>query len=160
MNLAFSRAYSCNILPSAFKEKIAKKTGYSKLINIEDQLQKLPAKDHNNVKALLRDITSSKDSEGQVGKAFSNGKWFEKWGKHYVRSLISAHQLQQCNNFKDPGVQIYGGMYFNKVQDTVDEVFCSLPAPQPSLSHRGKHGYEPANMRSYIDYNAGCFDGE
>ena len=159
-NLALSRAYYCNMLSSAFKEQIAKKTGYSKLINIEDQLQKLPAKDHNNVKALLRDIISSKDSEGQVGKAFSNAKWFEKWGKHYVRSLISAHQLQQCNNFKDPGVQIYGGMYFKKVQDKVDEVFCSLPAPKPSLKHGGRHGYEPINMRSYMDYNAGCFDGE
>ena len=31
-----------------------------------------------------------------------------KWGKHYLQSLQRAHELQQCNNFKDPGVQFYG----------------------------------------------------
>ena len=34
--------------------------------------------------------------------------WFKKWGKHYVGSLLCAHSLQQCNNFKDPGIQHYG----------------------------------------------------
>jgi hypothetical protein len=32
--------------------------------------------------------------------------YFERWGKHYLPSLARAHLLQQCNNFKDPGIQV------------------------------------------------------
>ena len=35
-------------------------------------------------------------------------EYYVKWGRHYLPSLARAHLLQQCNNFKDPGVQGYG----------------------------------------------------
>ena len=34
-----------------------------------------------------------KDLEGQVSEAFQKKEWFTKWGKHYIPSLIRAHQL-------------------------------------------------------------------
>ena len=46
------------------------------------------------------------DMEGQVMEAISRGDYYQKWGKHYLPSLARAHQLQQCSNFKDPGVQV------------------------------------------------------
>jgi hypothetical protein len=32
-----------------------------------------------------------------------------------------VHKMQQCNNFKDPGVQFYGGELFRALQDSADE---------------------------------------
>ena len=49
---------------------------------------------------LLKDLT------GQITEATSRADWWKKWGRHFLPSLGRAHQLQQCNNFKDPGVQV------------------------------------------------------
>jgi hypothetical protein len=47
--------------------------------------------------------------------------------------FLGAHLLQQCNNFKDPGVQHYGqGQLFNSLRDEMDGIFCGLPAPKSS----------------------------
>ena len=63
-----------------------------------------------NSDARLPDLLA--DLEGQVTEALSRTDWFNKWGRHYLLSLVNAHHLQQCNNFKDPGVQHYGGALF------------------------------------------------
>ena len=52
-----------------------------------------------------------------------------KWGKHYLPSLQRAHELQQCSNFKDPGMQLYAGDLFTGIRDEADSIFNSLPAP-------------------------------
>ncbi|KAL6047667.1 VWFA domain-containing protein, partial [Balamuthia mandrillaris] len=78
------------------------------------------------LKALLEDVS------GQVTEAFSRKDWYDRWGVHYLYSLIRAHQLQTCNNFKDPGVQFYGGGLFGALRDQIDDLFCKLPPPKPS----------------------------
>jgi len=75
--------------------------------------------------ALLEDLS------GQVAEAFSREEWYSRWGIHFLPSLLCAHSSQQCNNFKDPGVQHYGGDLFADLRDQADEVFCSLEAPKP-----------------------------
>ena len=68
-------------------------------------------------------------------EAISRCDYYERWGKHYLPSLARAHQLQQCSNFKDPGVQDYGGVMFRAIQDAADSAFLSLPGglcPLPS----------------------------
>eukprot|EP01022_Parablepharisma_sp_SALTPOND_P028415 TRINITY_DN70930_c1_g1_i1.p1 TRINITY_DN70930_c1_g1~~TRINITY_DN70930_c1_g1_i1.p1 ORF type:complete len:735 (+),score=55.14 TRINITY_DN70930_c1_g1_i1:89-2293(+) len=170
-NLALSRALYCEALFHALGQQISVKQGSKVLTAIKSTLKSLPTKDHEIVKAFIRDMESSKDSEGQVGKAFSKAEWFDKWGKHYIRSLGRAHQLQECHNFKDPGVQVYGGKLFKELQDKTDEIFCTLPAPKPTakILPSGKPipapvapraVYAPVNMHAYMDYGAGCFDGE
>lgn len=70
--------------------------------------------------------------------------------------------MQQCNNFKDPGVQHYGGALFRTLRDQIDDLFLKLPAPK-----RVVHGFpgEPqpvqqrANMRVYHNSSAPCFAG-
>jgi hypothetical protein len=59
-------------------------------------------------------------------------EYYQKWGRHYLPSLMHAHMNQICNNFKDPGVQHYGGSMFRQIRDLVDENFCKLPPPKPS----------------------------
>lgn len=108
--------------------------------------------------ALLLDIDSKNDNEGQVMKALSRSDWFSKWGKHYLLSLMRAHQLQQCNNFKDKSVQIYGGKLFREIRDYADNVFCKLPAPIPSIKYAAKT--HVSNMSGYYNVDGGCFDGE
>jgi hypothetical protein len=82
------------------------------------------------VTALMRDISSSSADEGQIGMS---PRYFRKWGEHYMRSYVSAQQLQQAMNFKDPGLQIYGGDLFKAIKDVADEKFNDLPVPTPSL---------------------------
>jgi hypothetical protein len=100
----------------------------------------------------------AKDMSGQVAEAFSKQEYYSKWGRHYLPSLMKAHSMQFCNNFKDPGVQHYGGKLFNVIRDEMDEIFCKLPAPKPSII---KQNYVPApvSMSSYYDSSSLCFIG-
>jgi len=71
----------------------------------------------------------------------SNPEFKGKWGDHYTRSLVCAHRLQQCHNYKDPSVQQYGGAQFKTIVDAADAAFCTLPAPKGRVvqpqAHRG-----------------------
>jgi hypothetical protein len=113
------------------------------------------------------------DCDGQVTEALSRGDWFNKWGKHYLPSLVNAHHLQQCNNFKDPGVQHYGGPLFLSLRDTAEQVFLKLPPPTPTARRSNYGGYggyggggggsaapaAPVDMSAYYNAGGGCFTG-
>jgi len=111
-----------------------------------------------------------KDLEGQVTEAISKKAYYEKWGRHYLPSLASAHLHQQANNFKDPGVQHYGGPLFSQLRDSIDEVFCKLPPPKPShyttfkpSSSGSSSSYQaPAPLTSMSTFHSSgnpCFSG-
>ncbi|EAR87575.1 von willebrand factor type A domain protein, putative (macronuclear) [Tetrahymena thermophila SB210] len=99
-----------------------------------------------------------KDLAGQVTEAISVNDYYQKWGRHYLPSLLRAHQIQQCNNFKDPGVQHYGGKLFNQIRDKADEAFLKIPPPKPSIKKQGQ-APKSVNMASYYNNSAPCFDG-
>jgi hypothetical protein len=104
---------------------------------------------HNpRVEALIADL------EGQVSEAFSKREYLEKWGKRFIPSLLRTHSLQQCNNFKDPGVQIYGGALFQQVRDEADDIFCKLPPPKPAKKIAGRQA--PRSMAVYHNVCGGC----
>jgi len=110
-----------------------------------------PACEEENTKALLEDMC------GQTLEAVSKAEYFNKWGVHYMPSLMFAHRLQQCNNFKDPGVQVYGGSLFAEIRDEADDIFNNLPAPTPSVrsrSHQVSHA-APVSMSAYNN----CYGG-
>jgi hypothetical protein len=104
--------------------------------------------------ALLRDIRSDIEGEGQIGLA---PRYMHTWGKHYMRAYLSAQTLQMSMNFKDPGLQIYGGELFHELQAQGDEIFCMLPPPTPSGISQGISA--PVNMRAFHNASAGCFNG-
>lgn len=41
---------------------------------------------------------------GRFSKAFDGQPRYERWGRHYIRALLRAHQLEVCTNFMDTGV--------------------------------------------------------
>lgn len=114
--------------------------------------------------ALLQDL------QGECTLAFANAKDARRWGRHYVKSLSFAHGAQQCNNFKDPGVQAYGGRMFTAVRDAADDTFLRLPAPEPSRRKQLEQAWmaearnaskpfvplQPVSMATYYNYGGGC----
>jgi len=108
-----------------------------------------------------------KDLSGQTTLAFSNQEWYNRWGCHYIRSLTLAHMNQQCNNFKDPGVQHFGGSLFSKIRDHADDVFCNLPPPKPTARVRPYSSTATSSnaplrvttMRQYSNSSTPCFHG-
>ena len=80
----------------------------------------------SELQALAQDLT------GQISEAYSRWDWYTRWGQHYLLSLARAHILQQCSNFKDPGVQTYATEKFCAIRDECEAKFVALPPPQPS----------------------------
>lgn len=119
-------------------------------------IKDLPISNNEYIKDLIKDI------DGQVSEALSKSEYFNKWGKHYLPSLIASHQLQKCNNFKDHGVQHFGGNLFKKIRDEADDIFCNLEAPKPSVSTYGRQSTysAPVSMAVYSQASAGCIEGK
>jgi hypothetical protein len=65
--------------------------------------------------------------------ALKSVEFWKKWGIHYFYALKIAHANEMCSNFKDPGLQLYGGQLFKNLQNTMDTVFINLPPPKPSI---------------------------
>lgn len=110
-----------------------------------------------------------KDMEGQATEAVSNSEYYESWGRHYLFSLIGAHLHQFCNNFKDPGVQVYGkGDLFISLQEDLNDIFETVPAPKPSSTNRhrtfgsaaGRKGKNISMKSTFNNSNAVCFHGK
>ncbi|KAG9084656.1 hypothetical protein FRC07_013581, partial [Ceratobasidium sp. 392] len=113
--------------------------------------------------ALTSDITS------QVVLGLGTEHW-NRWGVHYLPSLARSHQRQQCSNFKDAGLQVYGrnSSTFISTRDRIDAIFDSLPPPTPSLKDRQVYRagssapakYSPiTSMSKYRSSSAPCFAG-
>lgn len=106
------------------------------------------------------------DPAGQVGMAPVQ-KFYQKWGEHYLRSYLKAQHLQQCMNFKDPGLQVYGGELFHEIQKLGDKAFDELPPPIPSgqppraAMAAGYPLISPRSLtQSFNNPSGGCFHGD
>lgn len=101
------------------------------------------------------------DFEGQIKMAFKP-EFYQAWGKHYLLSIRRAYQLQQSNNFKDEGVQIYGGKFTKRIIDKLDDIFNTMPPPTArSNAHPTARSNAPQiDMTRYNSrMNDGCFHG-
>ena len=97
-----------------------------------DQALTAATDDWAEMSANDRVVALSKDVAGRMSKAFQGQPRFSRWGKHYLRALVRAHQLNLCTNFMDTGLQVNGGALFRSLRARGDEVFVNLPAPTPS----------------------------
>lgn len=92
------------------------------------------------------------DIDGRMSKALKGKERFNRWGKHYLRALVRAHQLQLCTNFMDPGVQVYGGSLFRSLRAEGDAAFLSLPAPRPAKDETVMPCDACGQMVAFCDY--------
>jgi len=110
------------------------------------------------IKSFILEIKGDTANDGQIEKALCKNSWFTKWGVHYLMSLLNAHILEQCSNFKDKSVQHYGGKLFKELRSIADDLFCKLPPPIASIK---TSNYVPAaSMSQYYNANGGCFSGD
>lgn len=132
---------------------------FIRLIRTSDafnKISRLPTKvESSGLLELLNDL------EGQCREAISSDSEFRRWGSRFLPSLASAHELQQCNNFKDPGVQVYGGESFLRIRLDADDIFMSIPAPTPTRRYTSAY-VAPLSSASYSGQSTqygGCFHG-
>ena len=52
--------------------------------------------------------TAGQSVRGRMKKALEGMPRFNRWGKHFLRSMARALQLQQCTNMKDEALSVYG----------------------------------------------------
>jgi hypothetical protein len=102
-----------------------------------------------------------KDYNGQIKEAFSKNEYYTRWGIHYLLSLCDAYTNQKRNNFKDFGVQNFGGELFNNIMDKLDDIFNGLTPPTPSIKRCKRIIYTPvASMGTFNNSSAPCFHGD
>ena len=132
------------------------------------------AVDDASVNALLQDISENVE-EGQCGGQVALApRFYQKWGKHYLRAYRTALENEICMNFKDPGLQIFGGALFKTIQTEGAAVFNSIPPMDPTGSRSpaimgGSAATSPVaaaaaaapsfNMSMFYQSSGGCFLG-
>merc|ERR1712048_42298 len=96
-----------------------------KLASLREDIERLEETDFR-VSGLKTDVA------GRLTKAFDGMQRFNRWGEHYTRALLRAHQVQMCTNFMDAGLQSYGGLRFQELRESGDNIFVALPMPTPT----------------------------
>jgi len=142
----------------AASEKCTVSSAKDELLVAAQAVQSLSEEAKKSTAASLASVkTLIEDMDGQTTEAFSKMDFFWKWGRHYIPSLMFAHKLEQCNNFKDPGVQLYGGKLFQTIQEEADNIFDSLPPPKPTActASAGSTPTAPINMADYNNRYSG-----
>jgi hypothetical protein len=149
-----------NASVNMFKASVDDKNSHAALAEICARLESKRA-NNETLDALCRDLS------GQVTMAYSRDDWFQRWGKHYLLSVAFAYMHQICNNFKDPGVQLYGrGRLFIKMQGQLNDLFLSLPPPPRRQTYSNYSSYQsqtsgagaaPIDMTLYNNAGGVCF---
>jgi len=113
-------------------------------------------KDNSNLDALYQDM------KGEATEAIASEDNFRRWGQHFLLSLSTAHLHQFCNNFKDPGVQVYGtGKLFSSLQDSLDDIFEQVPPAVPSRTWvMKKEGGDLEMSKVFNNRNTTCVHGK
>lgn len=115
----------------------------------------------------------AEDIKGELTLAVSSQVNWNRWGIHYFPSLARAHQRQQCSNFKDAGLQVYGqhSTLFTQSRDAVDAIFDAIPPPKPTkkivtqapnynTGFRGTSAQALYSMSQYNQRSGPCFAPE
>lgn len=104
------------------------------------------------------------DLKDQINLAFT--QYFKTWGQYYIPSLMFAYQQEQCHNFRDKAIQLFGGSYFKNLCDDIEDLFLKIPPPKPSSNHHynrlalSQSSLPPTTSTStaiYLDRQGGCF---
>ncbi|KAK8871315.1 hypothetical protein M9Y10_007035 [Tritrichomonas musculus] len=81
------------------------------------------------MKYLMIDLYNDDEQHGDIERAYHKDN-FNKWGKNYLFSLLRFHMLEQCGNFRDMSLQLYGNESFLKFRKFGNKIFMNLPIPE------------------------------
>jgi len=109
-----------------------------------------------SVKAILRDVNSKVDGEGQLRLSLQYMRPAE-WGPHYLRAYRDHMRAGICMNFKDPGLKIFETPEFLAHQAAGDVAFASIPAPP--VQRRGHVDYSISVSSAFNNSSGSCFEG-
>ena len=110
------------------------------------------------MKNLLIDLIDQDPNHGQIGKAFAR-EYYEKWGLDYLLSFLRFHIVEQCGNFKDKSLKLYGGNDFEEMLKIGNKIFVNLPPPENDCG--GSKNISTDDFEDYFyDSDNGCFNGE
>ena len=113
----------------------------------------------NNNNEEIQNYLKDYMNDGQIKLALcQNNKYFKKWGKHYLLSLMHGYDRQLCINFKDNGVQNFITKPFTEIRDKIELIFCNIPPPQPKIIRITTNRI--SSMENYYRSDSVCFDGE
>ena len=114
-----------------------------------------------DVALYLNDWTCPQDkNKGQVERAVCTREDWERWGRHYLRSIYSAHANQEKMNFKDESMTLYASPQLEALYARGEEVFSRIEAPRPSRTQYSSSATSrgrATSMRTMIAASAGCF---
>ncbi|EWZ40521.1 hypothetical protein BFJ63_vAg13007 [Fusarium oxysporum f. sp. narcissi] len=167
-----SRSLICNFISTMFPIGVDGEHGITrgmknKREDLRTWIDTLPAKNFDDVKnqSLMKDV-SADEPQGQVSMAIESKEYFNRWGCHFLPSLLNAHTRQVCNSFKDPGPLQYSteSPLFISCRDALDQIFDNLPAPEPSRHVHARGGRSRGSstgisMSSYRNSSGVCFAG-
>lgn len=170
--------------PNYFNEQIIRKKMINLMINSIRKAQFNDRSFEDEISAMVGEIESSQseyiknmlfDLNGQIKESLnmtvigSREDWFNRWGIHYLRSLVNAYQNEICNNFKDKGVSNFGNGLFERLRDEISDIFDDIPPPKvthppPTMrgggvmrgSSIGPVSVPLVSMRAYNTASGGC----
>lgn len=118
------------------------------------------------IEGIIIDCFDEDPNYGQIGKSIEKKEWFDKWGKHYLKSILSAYRQEWCLNFKDLGPQHFTAATFKSFREKIETIFLGIAPPQPSIASPVSYGgaaqpptYTFIPQQSYYNQDGGCFTG-
>jgi len=57
-----------------------------------------------------------------------------KWGRHYLRSVLCAYELKMCLNFKDLTPKHFSSPLFLEYQSQIEDIFSKIELSPPSYN--------------------------
>ena len=114
--------------------------------------------------ALLTDLSDPAAHKGQIAKAFSSPAAFNRWGRHYIPTVISSLQNGWGINFKDAlSTEVFGTPLTRAHVARGDAAFMALPPPVSTMATVGAYGggstysRQPLSMAAVHNSAGPCF---
>lgn len=109
--------------------------------------------------ALLTDLSDPAADKGQIAKAFATPAAFNRWGRHYIPTVISSLQNGWAINFKDAlSTEAFGTPLTRAHVTRGDTLFMSLPPPTSTMATVSAYGRsQPLSMASVHNSAGPCF---
>ena len=137
---------------------------YKRILNeLILEMESIVASNSNQyIENILYDLNwQVKESLNMTSKG-NQENWFDRWGKHYLRSLQNAYKNEICNNFKDKGVSNFASGVFNNLREEISNIFDTLPPPKKDISQQKTTTSNtvtrpvPQTMQVYNNAGGGC----